>query len=95
MKIIPADYKRKISLLGETQYKSKRPLLIGRQIMFQVFSFIINKTQGPTMDLNDLLNGELYTDNLKMYNQAWEETILCPKVMIRMNTFWRTCVSGT
>ena len=28
------------------------------------------------MTLNDLLNAELYNDNLKMLNQAWEETLL-------------------
>ena len=30
------------------------------------------------MNLNDLLNVELYNDNLKMFNLAWEETLLAP-----------------
>ena len=43
--------------------------------MFQVFLFLnINKTQGHTMNLCDLRNVELYKDNPKMFNQAWEET---------------------
>ena len=33
----------------------------------------INKTLGHTMNLNDLLEVELYNDNLKMFSQAWEE----------------------
>ena len=77
MKIIPADLKRKINFLEETQYKSKCPMLTGRQILFQIFSFSnINKTQGHTMNLSYLLNVELYTDNLKVFNQPWEETLL-------------------
>ena len=28
------------------------------------------------MYLSDSLNVELYNDNLKMFNQAWEETVL-------------------
>ena len=43
--------------------------------MFQVFLFFhINKTQGHTMNLGDLLNVELYNDKLKMFSQGWEET---------------------
>ena len=69
-KIIPADFKRKINFLEDTQYKNKRPMLAGRQIMFQIFSFVnINKTQGHPMNLSDLL------DNFKMFNQAWQETL--------------------
>ena len=34
----------------------------------------INMTLGHTMNLNDLLEVELYNDNLKMFSQAWEET---------------------
>ena len=36
----------------------------------------INKTQGHTMNLSDLLFVEFFNDNLKMFNQACEETIL-------------------
>ena len=47
MKITPADLKRKVNFLKETQYKNRCPMLAGRQIMFQIFSFFnINKTQG-------------------------------------------------
>ena len=38
--------------------------------------FSINKTQADTMNLSDLLNVELYNDNLKMFNEPWEETLL-------------------
>ena len=30
------------------------------------------------MNLNDLLKVELYNDNLKVFNEAWEETLLVP-----------------
>ena len=32
----------------------------------------MNKTQEHTMNLSDLLHVELYNDNLKMFNQAWQ-----------------------
>ena len=76
MKIIPGEFQRKINFLEETQYKNKRPILTDRQSMFQVFFFIVNKTQEHTMNLSDLLNVELRNDNLQMSNQAWEETLL-------------------
>ena len=38
--------------------------------------FSINKTQADTMNLSDLLNVELYNDNLKMFNEPWEVTLL-------------------
>ena len=42
-----------------------------------MFSFLhINKTQEHTMNLSDLLIVELYIDNPKIFNQAWEETVL-------------------
>ena len=45
-------------------------------MMHQNFSiFSINKTQGHC-NLNELLSVALYNDNLKMFNQAWEETSL-------------------
>ena len=45
--------------------------------MFQFFSpFGINETQVRAMGLTDLLNIELYNDNLKQFNQAWEELLL-------------------
>ena len=52
-------------------------MLTGWQIMLQFFSlFDINKTQGREVGLTDLLNIELYNDNLKQFNQAWEEMLL-------------------
>ena len=65
MKIIPADFKRKINFWEETQYKNKRPMFTGRHIMFQVFLFFdINKTREHTMNLSGLLNVELHNGNL-------------------------------
>ena len=52
-------------------------MLTGMQIMFHIFSFFnINKTQGHTMNSSDLLLVELYNDNVKIFNHAWEETLL-------------------
>ena len=71
MKSILAEVKRRINYLEETRYNIKGPTLTGKQIIFQMFSFFnINKTQYQTMNLSDLLNVELYNDNLKMFNQA-------------------------
>ena len=45
--------------------------------MYQIFSFSnINKTQRRAMNLNDLLNVESYSDNLKMFTQAWGESLM-------------------
>ena len=43
--------------------------------MLQVFLFNINETLGHTTSLSESLNVELYNDILKMFNQAWEETL--------------------
>ena len=68
---------RKSSLLDDKQYKENRTMRPGWQIMLQFFSlFDINKTQGRAVGLTDLLNIELYNDNLKQFNQAWEEMLL-------------------
>ena len=78
MKIVtPADFKRNINFSKWTQYKNKCPLLTDRQIKNQIFSFFnLSKTEAHTMNLNELLDVGLYSDNLKMFNQAWEETLL-------------------
>ena len=60
MKTLPAEFKRKINFLEEAQYKNKRPKLTGRQITFQIFSFInIKKTPRHTTNLSDLLSVEV------------------------------------
>ena len=47
VKITPAEFKRKINVLEETQHKNKCPMVTGRQIMFQIFFFFnLNKSQG-------------------------------------------------
>ena len=77
MKVIPADFKRKINFSEETHNKNKCPILTGRQITCQMFSFLhVNKTQEHTMNLSNLVIVELYIDNPKMFNQAWKETVL-------------------
>ena len=64
-----------MNFFEDTQYKNKCLMQTGRQIMYQLRSlFNINKSQGDTVNLNDLLNVDLYNDNLKMFNQDWEET---------------------
>ena len=56
MKIILADLKGKINFLGETHCKNKRPMLTGRQVMYQMFSFFnINKTQEHRMNATPAL----------------------------------------
>ena len=76
LKIIPAEVKKTVNLWEETQYENKRPMLTSRQIMFHIFSsFNINKTQGHTCWTWVIcLIVEPYNDNVKMFNQAWEET---------------------
>ena len=80
MKIVPADFKKKIDFLEETQYKNKRPTAHGEaKLCFKYFcSSNIIKTLEHMMDLSDLLEVELRNDNLKMLNQAWEGNIISP-----------------
>ena len=67
-------------------------MLTGRQSIFQKKKFFnINETQGHSMNLSDLLNVELYNDNLKMFNEAWEETLLAVGDDLDMS--WITCVT--
>ena len=52
MQIVLSILKRKITFLEETQYTNKRPMLAGRQILFQVYMlFNINKTHGANDEL--------------------------------------------
>ena len=45
-------------------------------ILFQITLFLdINKTHEHTMNLSDLLYVQLHKDNLKLFNQAWEEAL--------------------
>ena len=51
-------------------------MLTSMQIMNRICSFfIINETQGHTMNLNELITVELHNDNRKMFCQALETTI--------------------
>ena len=53
MKIIPAEFKRKINFLEETIYNNAFVMLTGWLIMQQIFSFFnINKTQGTLLTLH-------------------------------------------
>ena len=55
--------------------KRNSTMLTSRQIIHQIFSFFtINKTQA--MSVTDLFNIEMRHDNLKVFNQPWEETQL-------------------
>ena len=47
-----------------------------QEIMFRITLFFnVNKTHEHTMNLSDLLCVQLHNDNLKMFNQAWEEAL--------------------
>ena len=73
---IMTDVMRKIRLWdGKNHTKSQCPMLTDRQLVYQIFrSSAFFETQGYTMSMNDLLHMELHSDNLKMFNQTWEET---------------------
>ena len=75
MKIISADFQRKNNVLEETQHKKETSNAHGQANYVSSIFFNINETQGHTMILSDLLNVELHNDSLKMFNQAWEETL--------------------
>ena len=43
-----------------------------------VLTLNLNETQEHIVNWNALLDVELYNDNFKMFNQAWEETLSAP-----------------
>ena len=62
--------------------------------MYQIFWFFnISKTEGDIVNLDDMVNVELYNDNLKIFNQACEETLLA-LVMIWMKVSSRIGTKG-
>ena len=84
-------WREKIDLLEATLNKEKLSMLAGRQILFQIFSFYdINKTQGP-MGSSNLLNIEMYNDNIEQFNQAWEDISLDLDKKIEVFTFEEYC----
>ena len=55
-------------------------MLTRRQIAFIIYAFFkINDVQGRTTSINELLNIELFNDNLIQFDQAWEETVMAPE----------------
>ena len=77
MNIIPTESKRMINYLEETPYQNKRPMLESRQILFQIFTFLISIRVRSTRRIWVICSVvELYHDNTKMPNQVWEETLL-------------------
>ena len=76
-KIITTEFKRKIYFLDE----------------IQVFLFFhIKKIREHTTILSDLFDVELYDEDFKMTNQAWEENIFF--VMVWMTMVLRSCTRG-
>ena len=68
-KRLHSEFKRKVEVADETQEKKGLPMLTGRQIAF----FRSKDIQGRAIGMNDLLNIELRSDTLKMFDRAWEE----------------------
>ena len=49
----------------------------GRQTARMIYAFLItNNVQGRATGLHGLLNMEVRRSNLKMFDQAWEETLM-------------------
>ena len=76
MNTIPAEFKRKINSWRKNCCKFSVRCSQEDKTVYQIFSFFrINKTHGHTMNLNNLLNVEVYNDNLKAFNQTWERNL--------------------
>ena len=75
LKFIPTDVKRKINFLEEIQYKNRNVQC--SQTGTSCFKYCRSSTSIKLRSIcSDLLNVEMYNDNLKMFNQVWEETLL-------------------
>ena len=52
-------------------------MMTGRYIICRIYVYFkINNTQGRPTKLTELLNIELYHDNVRMFNQTWDETLI-------------------
>ena len=69
------DFMRKIRLWDEKTRQEGSAQCHRQASCASDISFIgIFESQGQTTSVNDLLHMELHSDNLKMFNQTWEET---------------------
>ena len=66
---LQSEFMRKVEVADEMQEKKGLPMLTGRQIAF----FRSNDTKGGAIGMNDLLNIELRSATLKIFDRAWEE----------------------
>ena len=75
MKIMNSDVKIKIQVAENEHEKKRLPMLRRRQIAYIICSFCtINDVRRRAIGLDDLPNIEVRNDNLKRFQQAWEET---------------------
>ena len=71
------ECKRADWLVEEIQEKENLPMLTGRQIAFMVYAFFnFHDHQRGVVGMNDLLNIELVNDNLKTFDEAWENDVV-------------------
>ena len=71
-----SEFKRKVEVADEMQEKKVLPTLTGRQIA----CFKSNDIRGGAIGMNDLLNIEWRSDNLKMFDRAWDETWMAMEI---------------
>ena len=64
-------------------------MLIGRHIAFMICAIFKGRATG----MNDLLNIELRSDSLQMFDQAWEETLMAMDIEPDMASC-RVCIIG-
>ena len=77
MKIIIAEFKRKVHKAEELQDKTNLPMLTGRQIAFMIYAYFkINVVQDRAISMNDELSSECVNDNLNEFEQTWKETLM-------------------
>ena len=79
MKLVPTELKRRINFLGRT----------GRQIMFQMLSFFFNsnRTQGHTLNLNDIAPCRVVQRQPQDVQSDSERNIVSLLVRIRMKVY--------
>ena len=78
MKILPVRFQEKDQALGRKTVQESTPNAY-RQAIFVSDLLVLRsffETQGHTMSVNDVLNGELYNDNLKMLQSDLERQTL-------------------
>ena len=63
-------------MADDSQEMKNLPMCAGRQIAFSINAFFNSNVVYRSVFIYDLLNIQLVDDNLKYFDESWEETVM-------------------